>query len=58
MTKQVPNKLKKVFVNLFGIGSAEWQDDPTRFRPSWDHSPDIPRNDQTKHDHYTIPLRL
>ena len=29
MTKQVPNKLKKVFVNLFGIGSAEWQDDPT-----------------------------
>jgi hypothetical protein len=28
MTKQDPDKLKKVFVNLFGIGSAEWQDHP------------------------------
>jgi hypothetical protein len=35
MTQQDPAKLKKVSVNLFGIGSAEWQDDPTQRKAAW-----------------------
>lgn len=35
MPAQDPAKLRKVSVNLFGIGSAEWQDDPTQRRAAW-----------------------
>lgn len=35
MPNQDPAKLKKVSINLFGIGSAEWQDDPTQRRAAW-----------------------
>jgi len=35
MPKQDPAKLKKVSVKLFGIGAAEWEDDPTQRRAAW-----------------------
>jgi hypothetical protein len=35
MPKQDPARLKKVSVNLFGIGAAEWEDDPTQRRAAW-----------------------
>jgi hypothetical protein len=35
MSQQNPAKLRKVSVNLFGIGAAEWEDDPTQRRAAW-----------------------
>lgn len=36
MTKKTPAKLKKITVSLpFGLGSAEWEEDPTERKAAW-----------------------